>query len=268
MYKIEHRGFLPAYAHNSPYDFTRLWDRKICVSFDTIDTDLTADYRVLVQCESPELFCAFESMVMENHENFDLILTYYVKLLPLPRARLFVPVTSWVDEIEIDKIDQISYVMSSKVWTGHQRMRFMILRQLENQQKINDFDFLMHRSPPYAPSKNMFFSQAKFNIACENQVMENMFTEKLLDCFRTYTIPIYYGCTNISEYFDVRGMLCFNTIDQFMDILQDLTPSAYDHMLPYARQNREAAREYWEKTVYQRIEEQIARYLYPESDSQ
>ena len=46
-----------------------------------------------------------------------------------------------------------------------------------------------------------------FHVCIENVRQENYFSEKLLDCFLTRTIPIYWGCPNIDSYFDVRGMI-------------------------------------------------------------
>jgi hypothetical protein len=111
------------------------------------------------------------------------------------------------------------------------------------------------------PSKDPFFINAKFHIACENQDMPNMFTEKLLDCFKTYTVPIYFGCHNIEQYFNPKGILQFRTIEEFEQIIENLTLETYDEMLPYIKENYELARPYWEKSVFQRIEEQIEKFI-------
>jgi hypothetical protein len=42
----------------------------------------------------------------------------------------------------------------------------------------------------------------KYSVAIENKSIPNYFSEKLIECFMTYTLPIYAGCTNIHEYFD------------------------------------------------------------------
>ena len=161
----------------------------------------------------------------------------------------------------IDKKNQISYLMSSKVFTNAHRMRFMIMRQYSHLNKIGEFDFLMHRSPPRVPSKNMFFANAKFNIACENQILPNMFTEKLLDCFKTKTVPIYFGCTNLDKYFDVRGVLQFYSIEQLNSILSTVTPDDYERMLPYVEENYRRASVYWQYSVYQRIEQILTELI-------
>lgn len=254
LHAIKQFGYLPGYSGDSRYGFTRQFDQSVAVSFDTVQTDPACDFRVLVQCEPPKLYIAFKDMVYRHYQDFDLILAYDERLLALPNAQEFVPVGTWVNNSALEKTDQISFLMSSKIWTQEHRMRFQILRELEGRDRIGDFDFLMHRSPPRVPDKDRFFTNAKFHIACENQVMNNMFTEKILDCFRTFTIPIYYGCTNIERYFDVRGIFRFNTIEQFRYIISNITPTSYAAMLPYVIANHDLARPYWEYSVYQRIE--------------
>lgn len=253
---------MPGYSGDKRYRFTRQLPKKVSVSFDTIDTDMSADFRVLVQCEPPNLYIRFKDMVIENAHKFHLILTYDERLFHLPQAVNFCPVGSWIDDgLELDKRDQITFLMSSKINGAPYRMRFMIKNRLERKTHLGPFELFWHRSPPTVPSKNPFFINAKFNIATENQDMNHMFTEKLLDCFKTYTVPIYYGCKNIEEYFDPRGIIQFKTIEEFDHIISTLTPSVYDDMRPYLENNYERARVYWEKSIFQRIEDIIEERL-------
>jgi hypothetical protein len=41
----------------------------------------------------------------------------------------------------------------------------------------------------------------KYSLAVENYSGPYYWTEKISDCFLSWTMPIYYGCTNIAEYF-------------------------------------------------------------------
>lgn len=258
---IKQIGYLPAYGPNPKHGFTTDFDRRITVSCDTVSTDHTADFRVLIQCEPPSLYRDFYGMVMNCWQQFDLILAYDPRLLLLPNSREFLPVDAWVDEMALSKRDQISYVMSSKIWTREHRMRFMILREVEAKSKLGQFDFIMHRSPPRIENKNMFYVNAKFNIACENQAMDNMFTEKLLDCFRTFTVPIYYGCTNVSKYFNPNGIIQFDSFERFREIIYSLSPETYFEMLPAMAENRELAAKYWNQNIFQRIEHTVIENL-------
>lgn len=256
MYTIKQIGYMPGYGLDNPYKFTKLFPFKSSMSVDTIKFDPADEFKILMQSEPPSLYIRFCQMVLDNADNFDLILTYDDRLLHLPHAVEFCPVGSWInDGVVLDKKDQISFMMSSKINGEAYHMRFMIMHRLQHMKSIGPFEFKFWRSPPRFPSKEPFFANAKFNIACENQIMNNMFTEKLLDCFKTYTVPIYYGCSNIEKYFNPKGILKFNSIKEFEHIIDNLYPELYQEMLPYLHENYELGKIYWEKNVYQRIED-------------
>ena len=256
MSTIKQIGYFPAYGLDNPYKFTKDFNFQSSMSVDTINFNPDDDYKILMQSEPPNLYIKFCQMVLDHADNFDLILTYDERLLHLPNSVEFCPVGSWIsDNIVINKTNQISFMMSSKV-NGHAYiMRFIIMKKYQHRQTIGPFELKFWRSPPRYPTKDDFFANAKFNIACENQIMTNMFTEKLLDCFKTYTVPIYYGCTNIEKYFNPKGIIQFNSIEQLEHILDNLHPEQYDEMLPYLKENYQLGKEYWEKNVYQRVED-------------
>jgi hypothetical protein len=52
-----------------------------------------------------------------------------------------------------------------------------------------------------------------YSIAVENSKHANYFTEKLSDCFLAYTLPFYYGCPNIKDYFDDRSFVWIDIND-------------------------------------------------------
>ena len=66
-----------------------------------------------------------------------------------------------------------------------------------------------------------------------------MFTEKIIDCLVTGTVPIYWGCGNIGNYFDKRGFLEFNSVDEFKGMIEKLNLETYNNMLPFIKNNFE-----------------------------
>lgn len=76
-----------------------------------------------------------------------------------------------------------------------------------------------------------------FTIAMENCQTSLYYTEKLIDCFVTGTVPVYWGSDDICEIFDERGIIMLN--DDFD--LSTLTPDLYRDMLPYIKNNFEIA---------------------------
>jgi hypothetical protein len=264
MHKIKQIGYMPGYGLYDNRAFTKEFDKTVSINIDNVDVDDSSEFRVLLQSEPPNLWIRFAKMVQDNADKFDLILTYDDRLLELPNAKEFCAVGSWInDDLVLDKKNQISFLMSSKINGDAYHMRFRIMRKFEKlkENRINNFDINWYRSPPRLPSKDDFFRNAKFNIATENQIMTNMYTEKLLDCFKTYTVPIYYGCTNIEKYFNPKGIIRFNTFEELEHILDNLDPAMYDEMLPYLEENYNLAKPLWGKTIYQRIEDEIEKCM-------
>jgi hypothetical protein len=82
-----------------------------------------------------------------------------------------------------------------------------------------------------------------FNVVIEN-VKYNNWYNKIGDNFATKTIPIYWGCPNISEFgYDERGIIRFQTTDELLDIINNLTPETYQQMLPYVEYNYELVKQ-------------------------
>ena len=73
-------------------------------------------------------------------------------------------------------------------------------------------------------------------IAIENGQYETYFTEKLLDCFATGTIPVYLGAPDIGDHFNKEGII--DLTDEF-DVSEEIYYSKMDAM----KDNLERAKE-------------------------
>jgi hypothetical protein len=83
-----------------------------------------------------------------------------------------------------------------------------------------------------------------FSIAIENlshEVDDYYFTEKIIDCFTTGTVPIYYGCPNIGKFFDKKGILIFENDEQLSNILDNLSMDLYYSMMDSIKHNYEVS---------------------------
>jgi hypothetical protein len=47
----------------------------------------------------------------------------------------------------------------------------------------------------------------RFSLAIENSVGPHLWTEKVADCFLAWTVPLYFGCTNLEQYFPEDSFL-------------------------------------------------------------
>lgn len=77
-----------------------------------------------------------------------------------------------------------------------------------------------------------------FSIAMENFSENFYYTEKIIDCFMTETVPIYWGCPAIDDIFNPQGIISFSTVDELKQIIETLTFQKYQEMLPYVRENK------------------------------
>jgi hypothetical protein len=87
--------------------------------------------------------------------------------------------------------------------------------------------------------KNYYFS-----IAIENSIIDTYFTEKVIDCFLTRTIPLYWGTQKISHYFDSNGILQFETIPQLIQLIRSLSKELYLSKLEAVETNFNRAKEF------------------------
>ena len=74
-----------------------------------------------------------------------------------------------------------------------------------------------------------------FSIAIENGVYSNYYTEKIMDCFATGTVPVYMGSPDIGDMFNPNGII---TIDENFD-LADLNKDLYESMSDAIEENFE-----------------------------
>jgi hypothetical protein len=53
----------------------------------------------------------------------------------------------------------------------------------------------------------------RYSIAIENSQVPHYWTEKIADCFLAGTVPIYWGCPNIEDYFPSDAMIRLESLD-------------------------------------------------------
>jgi len=100
-----------------------------------------------------------------------------------------------------DKV--ISCISSNKAYLkGHQR-RLYFIDKIKN--KI-EFD-LFGKGIRELKEKWDGLETYKYSIAIENFSNKFYWSEKISDCFLAWTMPVYYGCTNINEYFPDEAII-------------------------------------------------------------
>lgn len=146
---------------------------------------------------------------------FNFVMTYHQPLLEQDNKKyLFSPYGgAWLEPEHWGlrpKTKLVSMLYGNKFSTNGHRIRHEIADKLGDRYPI---DFYGFRGTPvaYGPAtKLQVLGDYKYSIVVETCYQENLFTEILLDCFAVGTIPIFWGCPNIGEFFEWGGLLPFS----------------------------------------------------------
>lgn len=176
------------------------------------------------------------------YEKFDYILTYYKPLLdhPSDKFRSVIYGGVWVPQAEWGlrpKTRNISMLYGEKRTTRGHQIRHEIAEVLGDKYGI---DYYGARGVPTTygwQTKLQVLRDYKYSIVCETCREDNLFTEILLDCFAVGTIPLFWGCPNIGEYFEGLGILSFRTVQELESLIRELDEHVYDYLLTFAREN-------------------------------
>ena len=177
---------------------------------------------------------------------FDFIITYDAELLKLPGFKFMPYAGTWItakNRYMHPKGALVSMLLGSKQATEGHRSRHIWADAVSNL----GVDFFGVRGDPvgYGPAAKMgVLGGYMFSIVGECCRVNNLFTEILLDCFALGTIPVFWGCPNIGRFFDARGILSFETPDECVHVVENLSSKQYRAMFPYAIDNLHTMAEY------------------------
>lgn len=225
-------------------------DKQIELYVDQIPRDQVPDgtIRFVYLLEPPEIL----NLTQHAHSAFvagtyNYLFTHNQDLLDVMPGNSFVmPLAStWIREYEFpEKSFSVSTLVGGKLMApGHHLRQKLWFR--ENKIKVPRKFFLSgnfggvenyNNNPVLGADKKPLFD-SQFHICIENVKRRNWFTEKLIDCMVTKTVPIYCGCPNVGDWFDTRGFIIVDSLDEIIDACNNLDENTYESMLPYVEEN-------------------------------
>jgi len=268
-----------------PTSITHLPEPVTIIVDDDVIPLSNAMVHVFIQCE-PRIIQDLVSYVRKNASRFHTIMTYDHDLLShCPNTRFYIAAQTWISQEYYQKIDvslkeyKISTLAGSKCINqsaGH------LFRQAihYHQQELSRFPLTFFRSSVQQPplpdlgnnpflvsntstnAKESLFHTFQFAIVIENTTQRNYFSEKLIDCLITKTIPIYYGGVNIHQFFNTTGWIILPTtsVEELSSHLETLDPHYYSSYQEIIEQNYEKAVAY--SDFYRNLNHSISREEY------
>lgn len=164
---------------------------------------------------------------------YEKIFTWSEELVNLHERICWIPGSgSWIREPQIyPKSELVSIIASNKSHLqGHQQRLHMI-------NQLKEYAPLFGRGFNEIEFKEEALANYMFSVAIENA--DNWFTEKLLDCFLTGTIPIYYGTPSVGKWFNTDGIIF---LEDGFDI-ESLSKDLYLSKMDAIKENFEKAKE-------------------------
>jgi hypothetical protein len=253
-------------------------DRAVSISCDVMNLQDTTPYRVYVQFEAWESV-PYEPLIA-NHGFYDLILAWNESVLAAcsnamkfaspagPCCGAFEPGVLSYRETAADEFLTMplpekkfgaSFLVSEKQWWQGHVFRHAVYPRLGA--TVGCIPVVKHRAPPHMTSgpRAQMIATSQYCITVECVQYTDLFTEKITDCFLTRTIPLYRGCPTIQQYFNMDGVIRFQTYEELVRELSALTPESYAQRADAIEDNYQRALEY--KNVCSRVDKIVAEHV-------
>tara|TARA_R110002020_G_scaffold132815_2_gene296513 strand:- start:2268 stop:3104 length:837 start_codon:yes stop_codon:yes gene_type:complete len=222
-------------------------DTVVCIDSGIVgmfDSEEIPENRFGWLCESPVVAREAYSLI---HENYDVLLDYYKAIFTCDKSladkhdRIHLIQSGsnkpWVTSAThlYDKTKNVSIVAShKKVFPGQ-----ILRHDFVDKHKGSELDVFGSITGTRLGSdlfdKLEGYKDYRFTIVIENCQHDNYFTEKITDAFATGTIPVYWGTSNIGDYFNTDGII--ELTDNFD--LNTLTPELYEEKFQAVQDNFE-----------------------------
>ncbi|MCY3982943.1 MAG: glycosyltransferase family 10 [Roseovarius sp.] len=185
--------------------------------------------------------------LIKTHGRFEYILCMHEQLLSSVPNALLVPLgTTWISEPQTitpphNKHKKCSIIASNKRYLQGHILRHEIIEWLTNTDI--EVDVIGTGYKPFQ-KKSEGLSPYYYSVVIENVREKNYFSEKLVDAILCKTIPIYWGCPNIGDFFDTSGIIICESKEEILTAMREMSKQNYQELLPNLLNLHEQAH-YW-----------------------
>lgn len=225
------------------WDGITVFTDEMCLS--SLVDQVESKYKIAWSVESPVIKPELFNKIKEIENKFNYIYTYNPeKNNPKHKQSYFG--SCWIPKSFCkiyDKSKLLSIVASNKNYAiGHQLRHKIISLNLHKDLELWGSGYRWFSDEPEDRTKP--FKDYKYTIVIENCKYPNYFTDKIIDCFASGTIPIYWGDPNISQHFNDKGFYIWSNIEELKNILEKINSEDYDSKSVYIKENHERYKQF------------------------
>ena len=216
---------------STPSDISLIRDK-----FDTLNSNI----KILWLCEPRCIISRNFEIANLDRNRWNYILTHDKKFSETIENAVWIPFGGcWIQDSKIhNKSKLVSAVFSDKKGTDNYNLRHDIIS------KISNIDFYGDSVSNPIDKKDQAINDYHFHVVIENCSIDGFFTEKIIDCFASGTIPIYKGDPSIDKIFDELGIIKFSTLEELKHIIDNLTIDEYYTRMEAIKSNFETMKKY------------------------
>tara|TARA_R100000951_G_scaffold116779_2_gene130722 strand:- start:3155 stop:4867 length:1713 start_codon:yes stop_codon:yes gene_type:complete len=197
-------------------------------------------YDNAIECrDSLDYVLTFSKELSEKYENFILFPWCYLRVAQ--------------DDWGIgEKNKLVSLIASNKRYTEGHKLRHMIADKESEKYGIDLYGSAFKQFSELG--KGIAIKDYMYTIVIQNSQVDTFFTD-FVDPLITGTVPIFWGTSEISKYFNPNGFIEFNTLEELKIILDNISEKDYNSRMEAIKENYELAKTYW------RVDDQLSEKL-------
>lgn len=252
-------------SYYADYGNKDMWDSSSpvkCVCDEHIFSNTREGKQVMLLIEPRSIQPNVYEYALQVAKEYEYVFTHDSQLLAvLPNAKPILWGGVWCRSENPKKNKLISMTSSDKELCELHKERKRIARKYKD--KIDVYGTI--DGGEYVDAIDTL-KDYRYSVIIENYIDDIWFSEKLLNCFATKTIPIYYGARKINYYFNQDGIINCNNIEEVErcidEILNDDDPSKLWYMCEeegILQDNFERSKKYenFDEWLYKTYEKEI-----------
>jgi hypothetical protein len=222
--------FYNFHKHSQVTVFTeQAFDRQIVRSVDS-------KIKIAWIMEPPAIHSWARSRLLEIIDEFDHVFTFDHELIKLSeKCHLFhyQYVRLSEDDWKVhEKTKLVSMIASNKTFAEGHKLRHEVAQKLGQKYEIDLYGSGYNPFP--AHGKIRALKDYMFTIVIQNS--RDLITD-LPDVMATGTVPIFWGSSDFRNYYEEKGFITFETIEELEKILENLKPEDYYSRIKHVEKN-------------------------------